>query len=78
MFYLTRKRIEWKSCAVQNYHLLDSHDNDFIDFTILCWDNNGLRLLLNESILITRDFPVLNKKNVLFHYYYQWDWVNFI
>ena len=74
MLYLTRKKIERKSSAVLNYHLLHSHDSNFIDFTtILCRDNNGLRLSLNESILITRDFPVLNKKTVSCHYYYQWD-----
>ena len=38
-----------------------AHDSDFNDFTILCRDNNGFRILLKESILISRDSPVLNK-----------------
>ena len=41
--------------------LLHNHDSDLNDFIILCWDNNGFRLLLKESILISRDSPVLNK-----------------
>ena len=41
--------------------LLHNHDSDFNDFTILCRDNNGFRLLIKESLLISRDFPVLNK-----------------
>ena len=38
-----------------------AHDSDFNDFTILCRDNNGFRLLSKESILICRDSSVLNK-----------------
>ena len=29
--------------------------------TILCRDNNGFRFLIKESILLSRDSPVLNK-----------------
>ena len=47
--------------AVPDHLLLQNHDNNFNDFTILCPDNNGLRLLLKKSTLISRDFPVLNK-----------------
>ena len=36
-------------------------NSDFNDFTMLCQGNNGFRLLLKESILISRDSPVLNK-----------------
>ena len=35
--------------------------SDFNNFAILCRDNNGFRLLLKESILISRDSRVLNK-----------------
>ena len=37
------------------------HTSNFNAFTILCGDNNGFRLLLKESILISRASAVLNK-----------------
>ena len=59
--HLTGKKVECKPSAVSDYLLLHNHDSDFYDFTILCRDNNGFRLLIKESILISRDSPVLNK-----------------
>ena len=59
--HLTGKRVEPKPSAVSDQLLLHIHDSDFNDFTILCPDNNGFRLLLKESILISKDSPVLNK-----------------
>ena len=61
--HLTGKRVKWKPSAVSNHLLLHNHDSDFNDFTILCRDNNGFRLLIKESISISRDSPVLNKNN---------------
>ena len=58
---LTEKRVECKLSAVSDHLLLHNQDNDFNDFTSLCRDNNGFRLLLKEYILIPRDSPVLNK-----------------
>ena len=58
---LTGKRLECKPSAVSDHLLLNNHDSDFNDFTILCRDNNGFRLLLKESILISRGSPALNK-----------------
>ena len=58
---LTGKRVECKPSVVSDHLLLHNHDSDFNDFTILCRDNNGFRLLIKESILISRDSPVLNK-----------------
>ena len=57
--HFTTKRAECKPSAVSDHLLL--HNRDFNDFTILCRDNNGFRLLLKESILISGDSPVLNK-----------------
>ena len=54
--HLTRIRVEWKPSAVSDHFLLHNYDSDFNDFTILCRDNNGFRLL------ISRDSPVLNKR----------------
>ena len=59
--HLTGKRVECKLSAVSDHLLLHNHDSDFNHFTILCWDNNGFRLQLKESVLISRDSTVLNK-----------------
>ena len=59
--YLTGKRIECKPSAVSDHLILHKHDSDFKDFNILCRDNNGFILLLKESILLSRDSPLLNK-----------------
>ena len=59
--HLTGKRVECKQSAVSDHLLLHNHGSDFNDFTILCRDNNGFRRLIKESILISRDSPVLNK-----------------
>ena len=44
--HLTGKRVECKQSAVSDCLSLPSHDSNFNDFTILCRDNNGFRLLL--------------------------------
>ena len=62
---LTGKRVESKPSAVSDHLLQHNHDSDFNDFTILRRDNNGFRLLLIESILISRDSPVLNKNTFI-------------
>ena len=59
--HLTGKRVECKPSAVSYHLLLYNHDSNFNEFTILCRDNNGSRRLIKESILISRDSPVLNK-----------------
>ena len=59
--HLTGKRVECKPSAVSNHLLLHNHDRDINDFTIPCRDNNGFRLLIKESILMSRDSHVLNK-----------------
>ena len=58
---LTGKRVECKPSAVSDHLLLHNHESDFNDFPILCRIDNGFRLLLKESILISRDSSVLNK-----------------
>ena len=59
--YFTEKRGEWKPSAFSDHLLLHNHDNEFNGFTILCPDNNGFRHLIKESVLISRESPVLNK-----------------
>ena len=63
MSHLTGKRVECKPSVVSDHLLLHNHDNDFNDFTILCRDNYGFRLLLKESILLSRNSLVLNKNS---------------
>ena len=58
--HLTGKSVECKPSAVSDHLLLHNHDSDFNDFTILCRDKNGFRLLMKEFILIFRDSPVPN------------------
>ena len=58
---LTGKRVECKPSAVSDHLLMFNQDSNFNNFPILCRDNNGFRLLLKESILISWDSPVLNK-----------------
>ena len=65
MSHLTGKMVERKPCLISDHHLLPNHDSHFNDFTILCQDNNGFRLLLKEYILISRGSLVL-KKNTAF------------
>ena len=58
--HLTGKRVECKPFSVSDRLLRHNHDSDFKDFTILCRDNNGFRLLLTESTLISKDSSVFN------------------
>ena len=60
--HLTGKRVECKPFAVSDHLLLHKHDRDFNDFSILFRDNNDFRFLSKETILISRDSPVLNKR----------------
>ena len=59
--HLTGRRVECKPSAASDHLLLHKHDSNFNNFTILCWDNDGFRFLIKESILISKDSPVLNK-----------------
>ena len=59
--HLIGKRVECKPSAVSDHLLVHNDDGDFNGFIILCRDNNSFRLLLKESILISRDSPFLNQ-----------------
>ena len=63
--HLTRNRVECKPSSVSDHLLMLNHDSDLNNFTILCRDNNGFRLLSTESILISRDSSVLNKNTAV-------------
>ena len=59
---LTGKRVKnTKKSAIIDHILEQGHDADFSDFTILTRETNGFKLLIKESLLISRDNPPLNK-----------------
>ena len=43
--HLTEKSVECKPSAISDHLLLQNNDGDFNDFTILCRDSNGFRVL---------------------------------
>ena len=47
--------------AIFEYMLLDGHKASFDNFPILLKENNAFKLQLKESLLISRDKPVLNR-----------------
>ena len=57
--HLTGRKVECKPSSVLNQLFLHNHDSDFNGFTIACRDNNGFRILLKESLIISRDSFVL-------------------
>ena len=62
MTALTRKPVKNpKRSAIFDHILLKGHDASFEDFTILFKENNKFKLHLNESLLIKRDKPELNR-----------------
>ena len=61
ILHLTGKRVECKGSADSDHLLLHNRDSNFNDFTTVCGDNNGFRLSIKESILISGDSSVLNK-----------------
>ena len=59
---VTGKRVtNLKPSAISDHFLLTGHHGDYDNFKILSHDANGFKLLIKESILISRDSPILNK-----------------
>ena len=60
--HLTNKRFKNVKQSAISDHLLTCDCNiNFDDFTILSKDSNNINLLIKESLLISRDKPILNK-----------------
>ena len=60
--HLTNKRLKNVKQSVISDHLLTCDCNiNFDDFTILSKDSNNINLLVKESLLKSRDKPILNK-----------------
>ena len=59
---LTGKRVKTpKKSAICDHILEKGHDVSFDDFNILTKETNAFKLLIKESLLISRDKPELNK-----------------
>ena len=50
-----------KKSAIFDHMLLDGHKARFGNFSILLKENNAFKLQLKESLLISRDKPILNR-----------------
>ena len=50
-----------KKSAIFDHMLLDGHKASFDNFSILLKENNAFKLQLKESLLISRDKPILNR-----------------
>ena len=50
-----------KKSAIFDHMLLDGHKASFDNFLILLKESNPFKLQLKESLLISRDKPILNK-----------------
>ena len=60
--HLTNKRLKNVKQSAISDHLLTCECNiNFDGFTILSNDSNNINLLIKESLLISRDKPILNK-----------------
>ena len=62
ILHLTNKRHKnVKQSAISDYVLTCDCNINFNDFTIFSKDSNNINLLIKESLLISRDKPILNK-----------------
>ena len=50
-----------KKSAIFDHMLLDGHKASFDNFSILLKENNAFKLQLKESLLISRDKPILTE-----------------
>ena len=50
-----------KKSTIFDHMLLDIHKASFDNFSILLKESNPFKLQLKESLLISRDKPILNK-----------------
>ena len=58
----TGKHVNNKKSAVKDHCLFSDHVGSFEDFSILMYESNSFKLLIKESLLVSRDTPLLNKQ----------------
>ena len=62
ILHLTNKHLKnVKQSAISDHLLTCDRNIIFNDFTILSKDSKNINLLIKESLLISRDKPILNK-----------------
>ena len=62
IFPLTFEKVKLSAeSSIRDHLLFCNHDPSFGDFTILAQGTNTFSLEIKESLLITRDKPILNK-----------------
>ena len=60
---LTGKRVNNnKESAVEDHFLFFNHGGSFEDFSILTYESNPFKLLIQRALLVSRDKPLLNKQ----------------
>ena len=60
---LTGKRVNnKKKSSVKDNFLLSSHLCSFEDFSVLNYESHKFKRLIKESLLVTKDKPLLNKQ----------------
>ena len=60
---LTGKRVNNnKKSSVKDHCLLSGHVCSFDDFTVLNYESHKFKRLIKESLLVTKDKPLLNKQ----------------
>ena len=61
---LTGKRVKGDNdSTIKEHYFFCNHSSGFDKFSILARNNNYLKVMLMESLLINRDHPALNKNN---------------
>ena len=51
-----------KQFSVKNHCFLSGHVRSFVDFTVLNYESHKFKRLIKESLLVTKDKPLLNKQ----------------
>ena len=63
MSKLTRKRVNNnKKFSVKDHCLLSGHACSFDNFTFLNYESHKFKRFIKESLLVTKDKPLLNKQ----------------
>ena len=59
---LMGKRVNNKKSSVKDHCLLSGHVCSFEDFSVLNYESHKFKRLIKESLLVTKDKPLLNKQ----------------
>ena len=62
IYALTGKSVKGDDDSAIKENLFCNHTLDFEDFSVLTTNNNDFNVMLMESLLINRDYPLMNEK----------------